>query len=135
MTHRLFYISQSSVDPCGPEPRAILQVGTQRNAGLGVTGLLCCSGDHFAQILEGPPPALEALMTSIRRDARHAITLEWPGQAATDARWFRNWSLAYLFDDRLETLLCRLLARREAGLEEVTRELMRDVDLFQASHG
>jgi len=133
MSHRLFYISDCHVDPCGTQPRDILDVGTARNAALGVTGLLCCSGVHFAQILEGDPQALDALMTSIRRDARHTMRLEWPAAPANDARWFRGWSLAYLFDDRLQALLVRLLGRPPAGLHDVTRELMRDVDLYQST--
>jgi hypothetical protein len=133
MPYRLFYISASHVDPCGPEPRNILDLGTLRNARLDVTGLLCCSGAHFAQILEGPPQHLAELMTSIRADPRHTILTEWPAAPGDDARWFRGWALAYLFDDRLERLLARLLHRHDASLHEVTRELMQDVDLYQST--
>ena len=132
MPNRVFYISESRVDHCGPQLRDILEVGSARNAQLGVTGLLCCSGAHFAQILEGGGDSLDALMASIRRDERHAIVTEWPAAAAADARWFRGWSLAYVFDDRLEQLLGRLSNRRES-LHDVTRELMRDVDFFQST--
>lgn len=131
MPHRVFYVSVSHVDPCGPQLRDILQVGTTRNAALGVTGLLCCSGAHFAQILEGSADRLAGLMASIRRDPRHAIVTEWPCVPAPDARWFRGWALAYLFDDRLEALLARLQGLPRASLHDVTWELMRDVDLYQ----
>src|SRR6476620_3348194 len=76
--HRLLYASKAHVDPSGKSLRDIVDTATSRNAALGVTGVLCFSGDHFLQLLEGPVIALEKLMTSIRGDDRHSILREWP---------------------------------------------------------
>ena len=37
----------------------------------GVTGMLLYSAGNFAQVLEGPPPAIEVIFGRIQRDARH----------------------------------------------------------------
>ena len=109
---RAFYISESRIDPCGPEPQRILDVGTSRNAALGVTGALCLSGPHFAQVLEGTAATLEELMRSIRADVRHRMLVEWPLECAHTPRWFPGWTLGYAFDERLEQALDRLAAGR-----------------------
>ncbi|WP_205665224.1 BLUF domain-containing protein [Caldimonas tepidiphila] len=129
--HRVFYVSRARVDPCGPEPRRILEVATGRNARLGVTGLLFFSGDHFAQVLEGPRAALEEVMDSIRRDPRHEMLLEWPVTPAGGERWFPSWAMAYLFDERLEALIERLgrLGEPLPALEATAGELLAAADL------
>ncbi|WKB56093.1 BLUF domain-containing protein [Eleftheria terrae] len=133
--HRLFYISRCKVDPCGPELRRILEVATSRNAALDVTGLLCCSGDHFAQLLEGQPGALEALMHSIRADARHCVLVEWPICATSAARWFPGWAMGYTFDTRLEDALGRLTAAPGdlPAIDSLAPELLGGFDLYRAA--
>lgn len=134
MLHRLFYISQALIqDPCGPEPRRIIDVATVRNAELQVTGLLWYSGEHFAQVLEGPPEALAVLMHDIRADTRHCVLLEWPAAPAEDGRWYPAWAMGYLHDERLETVLAGL-ARLPAPLPPIAvlvPQLQAGVDLFR----
>jgi hypothetical protein len=130
---RLFYISRAHVDPCGTEPRRILEVATQRNASLDVTGALCCSGEHFAQVLEGPGDALDELMRSIRADGRHTVLVEWPRAGAADARWYPGWAMGWVLDERLEALLAQLLASTpRPPFEPAARRLLQDVALFKA---
>jgi hypothetical protein len=115
--YRLLYVSRAFVDPCGDAPRDILDVATMRNASLGVTGVLCFSGDHFAQLLEGPIDALGELMTSIRADSRHRILREWPAEAAADARWFPTWAMGYVYDERIQTLVQDLCIAQKANMD------------------
>jgi hypothetical protein len=106
--HRLLYASKAHVDPCGKSLRDIVDTATSRNAALGVTGVLCFSGDHFLQLLEGPVSALEELMTSIRGDDRHSILREWPAAPAEDGLWFPQWAMGYAYDEQLEHLVSLL---------------------------
>ena len=112
--YRWLYLSRAFIDPCGSAPRDILEVSTQRNATLGVTGVLCFSGDHFAQLLEGEEGALAKLMESIRNDARHRVLREWPTEVARDPRWFPGWAMGYVYDERLETLVGDLASSEQS---------------------
>lgn len=131
--HRLIYVSRARIDPCGPEPRRIIAVATQRNAGLDVTGLLCFSGEHFAQLLEGPPQALDALMTDIRADARHTMLREWPPQPAPDGRrLFPGWAMGYSHEERLDEAMGRMVLEPHAlPLDTVAEVLFAGLDLYR----
>lgn len=93
---RVIYISRNLL----PEPAAeaelerILARARRGNAAAGITGALLFSGDCFAQALEGPAPAVEAVFEAIQRDPRHAdvVVLE---AAPVAAREFGAWSMAY----------------------------------------
>ena len=66
----------------------------KRNAELSVTGALISTRFNFAQLLEGPTAAVDALMDSIRRDPRHReVRVISTGPLAR--RQFASWSLAY----------------------------------------
>jgi len=73
MIKSIFYVSQKTVawPDDGPDVEAITAVATSRNAILGVTGALISTDHFFAQILEGPEAAVDDVMASILRDARH----------------------------------------------------------------
>lgn len=65
-----------------------------KNAELGITGALLYNGSHFAQVLEGPRQALDAMIASIRADVRNenltvAIDRKLP------QRDFPDWSMAF----------------------------------------
>ena len=127
-------MSAALIDPCGPEPRAILAVATRRNAELGVTGLLCFSGEHFAQILEGPSAALETLMTAIRADSRHQLLREWQPQPIPDGRrLFPGWAMGYSHDERLDAAMAQLvLEPHELPLDTVADVLFAGLDVYGA---
>lgn len=92
----LLFVSISLI-PSADEAReigSILAVGERRNAKLGVTGALVFTHRHFAEIIEGPADALAQLMTSIRRDPRHADLFE-VDCLAIDRPTFARWAMAY----------------------------------------
>lgn len=104
--HQLFYISHARrTSPV--EVQSIVGCSRERNTTLKVTGALVFSGAHFAQMLEGLPNDLEALMRSIRRDPRHTMLWEWPSRPAT-SRWYPEWSMGYLQNDHLEAVVAHL---------------------------
>lgn len=134
--HRLLYISRAHIDPCGPEPRRILDVSTQRNASMAVTGLPCFSGDHFAQVLEGMRERLELLMVSIRADVRHQVLREWPARSSDGGgRWYPGWSMAYAYDERLEHVAARLVAdpRAQMPLDALAPLLFSNLELYRGA--
>jgi Sensors of blue-light using FAD len=71
---RLAYRSKATSLLQPRELAALLKHARQRNAQLGLTGVLLVDGAHFVQWLEGPPEALRAVWRSIERDPRHTIT-------------------------------------------------------------
>ena len=70
----LIYVSRCLIDPADRTPvlEDILVVSLARNTTLGITGLLIVAPGHFAQLIEGPEPAIAAVMSSITVDPRHA---------------------------------------------------------------
>jgi hypothetical protein len=92
----VFYISCKTTPwpDDGPDIAAITEVARARNSILEVTGALISTAPYFAQILEGPGAAVDAVMASILRDPRHndlKVLQEGPRRA----RWFGRWSLAF----------------------------------------
>jgi hypothetical protein len=96
MLKSVFYVSVKSTPwpHDGSDVEAITEIALARNAALDITGALISTEEHFAQILEGPPPAVDAVMASIFRDPRHwRVTVLEEGARAE--RLFPKWSLAF----------------------------------------
>jgi hypothetical protein len=105
------YVSQSTLIMPDEEARVqdIVKTARSRNATLGVTGALMFTETHFAQVLEGPPAAIDALMASIRRDSRH-MHVRTIGDEYIPERRFADWTMAYcgplmLVEDHILPLL------------------------------
>lgn len=90
------YVSTTQIDPLDAafQVELIVKVARSRNASLGVTGALICSGSRFLQFIEGAADSVEALRQSILVDPRHKdiVTIDTP---VNDERLFAGWSLAY----------------------------------------
>lgn len=91
----LLYVSKSLVERLAEAEalKDIVDVARSRNAQLAVTGALIFTRAHFAQILEGSPAAVDELMVSINRDARHrdVTVVEC---IDIESRRFPDWSMA-----------------------------------------
>lgn len=88
-------IYSSRVTPGGAfQVSEILETSRRNNAALGVTGALLVSGPYFAQVLEGPPAAVEEIFERIQCDARHEqiTVLE---VASPSARAFGDWTMGF----------------------------------------
>jgi len=93
---RIVYVSRSTIPSLSADAEvgALVEKARSRNAELGITGALIFTGDHFAQIVEGPGAEIDTLMARILHDPRHHSVqhfedLDVPG------RHFATWSLAY----------------------------------------
>ena len=71
MLVRLLYASRSATPVTTDATDAILAQSRAHNPALGITGVLCQSGDIFLQVLEGGRDAVNRLYNQIMRDPRH----------------------------------------------------------------
>jgi len=92
----LLYVSRSALLPeAAPEAvKAIVATSRGRNPDACLTGALLFTGEHFAQVLEGSPAAVDDLMARVAKDPRHTeiiiIARKW-----ITVRRFGDWSMAY----------------------------------------
>jgi hypothetical protein len=125
MESSLLYVSRKTVawPDDATDVAAITEVARSRNAELAVTGALISTRANFAQLLEGPSAAVDALMDSIRADPRHReVRVVANGPIAR--RQFASWSLAYAGPSTyVAAVLEPLLAENAPGYD--IRMLMR----------
>jgi hypothetical protein len=116
---RLLYVSRSRLPgdaaAVAAALAAILATARRCNAELDVTGALLLRGGRFAQALEGPSAAVQAVFDRIAADPRHAeVTVTEDGPVA--ARAFPAWSMAYAGEEGAPDIPLTLVdAVREPG--------------------
>jgi hypothetical protein len=93
---RVTYVSRA-LTTSQAELDAILAVARRNNAAMSVTGAMMLSNKHFAQVLEGPPDAVEDIFERIQMDERHtAVSLL--EVADVQARAFDAWTMGFVQD-------------------------------------
>lgn len=105
---QIFYISRSLIEPA--DIRALYEHSRRHNGQADITGVLMFTGGCFAQLIEGPAPALQALMERIQADPRHGQVRLLLDRDVT-ARRFADWHMELfempgaddLVDDLLQT--------------------------------
>ena len=96
--YQLVYCSRNTIVDCDGDVDAeimrILDASRRNNVGEQVTGALLFSAGSFAQVLEGPLPAIERTFERIQCDPRHSdvVVLQ---VLRSDRRNFADWSMAY----------------------------------------
>lgn len=92
MLVRLLYASRAK-EPLSQEfIEAVLQASRKNNPTLGITGLLCHSGDIFMQVLEGGRDTVSAIYNRIANDPRHTDVILLQYEQITERR-FASWSM------------------------------------------
>jgi hypothetical protein len=92
----LIYVSCLSPFTVSPEQEVLKIVETAwlHNEAVGIPGALAFSGEHFAQMFEGPPAAVDELLGRIEHNPRHThVTILRIGLIAE--RPLASWSMAY----------------------------------------
>ena len=120
---RNLMVGTAATDSHDAELQQILRSAREKNAAASVTGALLFNDEYFAQVLEGPRLAVEAVFERIQRDRRHSqVTVVENGWAAT--RDFPDWAMAHAQPDEqtppeglAATLSLALIQPREAGGE------------------
>lgn len=92
MLVRLLYASRAVEAPSPEAIEAILASSRRRNPTLGITGLLCHSGDTFMQVLEGGRGAVNELYTRICQDLRHRDVILLHYEEIAERR-FAGWTM------------------------------------------
>lgn len=92
MLVRLLYASRSAQPVSAKLMDSILAQSRRHNPELGVTGILCQSGDIFMQVLEGGRSAVNRLYAQIVRDDRHKDVVVLHYEEASERR-FAGWTM------------------------------------------
>jgi len=113
MLVRLMYASRATETVRPDTLNAILKKSTQNNPRVGVTGVLCFSGDIFLQVLEGGRTQVSKLYNHIARDPRHGevVLLSYE---EIEERSFAGWSMGQVNMGRLNPAV--LLKYSEAAV-------------------
>jgi hypothetical protein len=72
----------------------ILAESQRNNDRDGLTGALAAHGDHYLQIIEGRPSALDNLLRRLERDDRHRA-IEVIDRRSVEGRRFEGWAMAH----------------------------------------
>lgn len=113
MLVRLMYASRA-VEPIKQEAlQSILKTSTGWNPKLGITGVLCFSGDVFMQVLEGGRMQVSALYNRISQDPRHRDVALLSFDEISE-RSFAGWSMGQVNISRLNPAL--LIKYSESGV-------------------
>jgi hypothetical protein len=92
MLVRLLYASRAKKPPTPDEIEGILSQGRAHNAALGLTGILCWSGDVFMQVIEGGRGPVNMLYRQIAADARHTDVVLLSYEQIVERR-FGGWTM------------------------------------------
>ena len=104
MLVRLMYASRAT-ETVRPEAlNAILKKSTTNNPSIGVTGVLCSSGEIFLQVLEGGRSQVSKLYNGIAQDPRHhdVVLLSYE---EIEERSFAGWAMGQVNMSRLNPAL------------------------------
>ena len=91
----LLYVSKLAKGVPTVEVQAIADSSRIANEVDGITGVLVFDSTSFAQLVEGPPAAIDDLLERLRSDRRHVDVEVLVHTALGQGRRFANWHLAY----------------------------------------
>ena len=94
MLTQMVYISKAVQEFTDKELVDLLQQSRQKNAALGITGMLLYRSGNFLQVLEGETEVVEQLFERIRNDPRHHDFIPLSIVPAKQ-REFGDWSMAF----------------------------------------
>jgi hypothetical protein len=101
--HELLYVSVETCPLTKQDVTTLLAQSREKNAKLGVTGILVAYKKHFLQVLEGERDTIFDLFHTIRKDERHMSVISfWDGPI--EKRGFQDWRMAFLDFNEMENL-------------------------------
>jgi hypothetical protein len=106
MLVRLLYVSRiaATAGPEGDLLSSVLRQSQANNSTCGVTGLLCCAGGIFLQVLEGGRSRISDLYRRIAGDPRHTDVVLLSYEEICERR-FGAWSMGKVDMTRLNPAL------------------------------
>ena len=120
------YVSEAARGLGLKDLKHVLRRSREHNFRADLTGYLVCDGLYFAQLLEGEPAAIDAVMARIRADARHHDVRELVREEIVQ-RCFEGWCMGCanlaapvnLDTSELRGLIRDFVGERELALPEV----------------
>ena len=94
MLTQMVYISKASQEFTDEGLVDLLEKSRQKNAALGITGMLLYKSGKFLQVLEGNTEVVEQLFDRIRNDSRH-YDFTPLSIVPVKQREFGDWSMAF----------------------------------------
>ncbi|WP_418317307.1 BLUF domain-containing protein [Piscinibacter sakaiensis] len=129
MNSCLLYISALAPDVGAEVVAPITRSARRNNLRDGVTGLLVFDGALFLQWVEGPTPAIEALLGRLRADRRHGKLDILMLQTWDAAPLFPDWQLAFHVVDPQLQALCGFSGLEGTAALQRLRSLLPSLDL------
>ena len=131
---RLKYVSQWAQEFDRDSIDKLVAQAAEKNAELGITGILMTSGRLFFQVIEGPAAEIDALYEIISNDERHVDVLLLNAEENVKTRIFPDWSMRKVdldssSDERLQPVRDLLVEVHDIrlALEEKTHNLERAI--------
>ncbi len=115
--NQVLYVSRVRLTDIA-QVRRLHETCQRNNQKQGLTGLLLCTGGHFAQLLEGPPTALSETMWRIAADDRHSQMRKLFAKPVT-RRMFPGWSMKLLVNQEADEQVRDLLEAPQPAIHEV----------------
>ena len=94
MVYSLAYVSEASAPLTLPDLLELLRGSREKNAALGVSGILLYRYGTFLQLLEGSQSEVDALYATIARDPRHREVSTVLVEDRPDRR-FAEWTMGF----------------------------------------
>ena len=113
---RLLYVSGLAPDVPVAEVSRMVGTARLRNAQDGISGMLVFDGDTFCQYVEGPVPAVDALLDRLRCDTRHSSLDVLVHDTVVGLRRFAGWQLGYVYSFEVDEIGTLGRLRGEAAL-------------------
>lgn len=104
----VLYVSKAQRYKAHAQLKTLVPRARAVNQKLDITGLLMFDGHHYAQLLEGPPKAIDAVMARIALDPRHSRLQVLSDDRRKD-RSYVGFPLTYLYEERLRGLVTKLV--------------------------
>ena len=100
----------------------IVETSQQNNPRRGITGLLVYGGGMFLQWLEGPRPAVEALMATLSTDLRHETIVRLQVLDGLKERLYPSWVMRSVAPKEIREIMidCLSRARSERHAEMIS---------------
>lgn len=109
--YNVLYCSHATELMTGEKLLQIVETSQQNNSRGGITGLLVYGGGMFLQWLEGPRPAVEALMATLSTDPRHEIIVRLQVLDGLHERLYPSWVMQSVAPADIRDIMLDCLSR------------------------
>ena len=120
--YNVLYCSHATDLMTQDELGKIVKTSQRNNPSWGVTGLLVYGGGMFLQWLEGPRPAVEALMATLSTDPRHETIVRLQVLEGLKERLYPSWIMQNVAPQEIREIMidCLSRARNERHAEMIS---------------